>query len=216
MTHDPSHGAVDELLAWYANGTLSGDERASVERHVAGCVACQQELGVLREVAEAATALAAAVPAIPEALGTAFARIDEWERSKVPSGMERLVAFFRSLASPPALPRWVFVAQFALILLLGGLLLVPRSPEPAYTTLSGGDGPAGGTRLTVIFQPAATAEAIRQTLRAVGGNVVAGPSAAGVYVVELATPVEKAADVETVIDTLRGSTAVITFVERQP
>src|SRR5262245_58576307 len=45
---DPEHRGANELLPWFVNGSLSGLERARVERHVGECVACSQEADSLR------------------------------------------------------------------------------------------------------------------------------------------------------------------------
>jgi anti-sigma factor RsiW len=47
---DPAHSEVADLLPWYANGTLEDDERARVERHLADCIGCKQELLELRKM----------------------------------------------------------------------------------------------------------------------------------------------------------------------
>jgi len=60
------HREIAELLPWYANGTLSADERARVERHLQRCAGCRRELEELeglkaaltQETEEAVTALA--------------------------------------------------------------------------------------------------------------------------------------------------------------
>ncbi|HHQ42366.1 MAG TPA: zf-HC2 domain-containing protein, partial [Chromatiales bacterium] len=37
-----------ELLPWLANGTLEGEERERVQRHVEGCARCRAELEFLQ------------------------------------------------------------------------------------------------------------------------------------------------------------------------
>jgi hypothetical protein len=214
MNGQTSHAEVDELLPWYANGTLVSDEREAVERHLDQCVRCQGELKLLREIASTATEAVATVPAVPDRLGETFARIDHWEQSKAPNVSSRIAAFFDALLHPPSPVRWALAAQFAVILALGGVMLL-RPPAADFATLSGGStGATAGSRLTVTFQPTATADAIRAALRAVDANVVSGPSAAGVYVVEV--PTIDTAAVDTAIGTLRANSPVINFVERQP
>jgi len=121
----------------------------------------------------------------------------------------------RAASSAPATVRWALAAQLALILALGGTLMLSRLQAPDYTTLSGGTGDVTGARLTVLFEPAATAERIQQVLATVGGSIVSGPSAAGVYVVALPLSAEAAA-VDARIEALREQTGVIRFVEREP
>lgn len=47
----PVNDTVKEWLGAYLDGELSGDRRAWVEEHLAGCAECQQELTELRELA---------------------------------------------------------------------------------------------------------------------------------------------------------------------
>jgi hypothetical protein len=67
-----------------------------------------------------------------------------------------------------------------------------------------------------MFQPTVTEAGLREALLGVEGRVVSGPTALGVYVVQLpAEPADEAA-VDAAIDALRGRTEVIRFVEREP
>lgn len=210
------HGAVDELLPWYANGTLEGDERARVERHLAECEACRTEIAFLRGVGDAASEIVTATPAVPDALGKTLARIDEWEQTRRPSLAARMRAFAADLFEMPAMPRLVLLTQAALILVLGTMLVLSRPQQPAFTTLSGGNGAPSAPRLTVVFEAAATEASIRQALHQVGGTLVSGPSAAGVYVVALPKAGDDARAVDAAIAALRENRSVIQFVELEP
>src|SRR5690348_8519964 len=46
----PEHLCAADLLPWYVNGTLHPAEFAQVERHVATCIACKQDLAALSEL----------------------------------------------------------------------------------------------------------------------------------------------------------------------
>ena len=72
MTHP------EELLAGYVDGTLSAQERAAVEAHVAGCARCSREVGLatsaltaLRSLEEVTAPEDIGSPAIQEAEGRA-------------------------------------------------------------------------------------------------------------------------------------------------
>lgn len=215
MTADPLHREIDELLPWYANGTLDADEHARVERHLAECDACRRELTLLREIGDTASTIVRAAPPVPDALGQTFARIEEWERSRQPSLAARLRGLAGSLFDVPRLPRLVLAGQSALILVLGAALVLSRPDESAFTALSG-DAGAPGTRLTVIFEPDATEESMRQALRAVDGALVSGPTANGTYVVSLRAADPGAPAVDAAIAALRRNSSVIRFVELEP
>ena len=47
---DPAHQAAEELLPWFVNGTLDGDDLALVEQHLGECARCQHEIDSLREL----------------------------------------------------------------------------------------------------------------------------------------------------------------------
>ena len=212
------HDAVNEILPWYANGTASAKERGMVDEHLKTCSECRNELAFLQDVRVAAAEIADATPTVSESLGKTLAAIDEWETNKVPTGMKRLAAFFDALFNPqPGLARAALAVQFALILVLGGLLVFSRPQDTSFTTLSGGAASVGGgARLTLIFEPTATEAIMRMALLDLGGTVVSGPSALGVYVIELPSPPTDAAAVDAAIEKLRRNAAVVRFVERQP
>jgi anti-sigma factor RsiW len=51
---DPAHQEAAELLPWLVNDTLNRAEQVKVERHVAQCIACKQEVAHLRTLQAAA------------------------------------------------------------------------------------------------------------------------------------------------------------------
>ena len=106
----PAHDRVRELLGEYVLGQLTPAERRDVERHVAGCAGCTEELRELTLVVEG---LARA----PEAV-------------ELPPGLKARV--MRELAPPVLGSRFsvrVLVAAAALIVVLGGFLFVSIQRE---------------------------------------------------------------------------------------
>jgi anti-sigma factor RsiW len=216
MSIESSHESVYQLLPWYANATLSPEEQTIVEEHLKTCGQCEGELHWLQEVSMAMADLAEEAPPVSTSFARTLAAIDDWEKSKSPAPRNRLAAWFDAIWNPSVpLARIVFAAQLALILLLGVFWLVPRQRDQSYTTLSGSETPSGGARLTVSFSPEATVEIMGQIIRDVGGTIVSGPSASGIYVVELPISPDKDAEVQSSIDKLRINKEV-RFVERQP
>jgi hypothetical protein len=212
-----THLSQDALIAWRDHPTE--ETRAQVTEHLAECAECAAVYAEVIRTQAVAASPARFNPAGFTAIGLAVGM-----RAHSPSLASRLrrlssdvaTTIWEALFRSPVQTRLVLVGQFALILVLGGLLLVARRQEPSYATLSGGDRTTGGARLTVTFQPTATADAIRGTLREVGGTIVSGPSAAGIYVVEV--PQAPGADAGTgaAIEKLRRNASVISFAERQP
>lgn len=68
-----------ELLPWYANGTLTAEERTRVEAHLARCARCQRELRELQHIKEL---VALSIERVPEPSEDLFARTIERIRAK--------------------------------------------------------------------------------------------------------------------------------------
>ena len=217
MTRESSHDTVNELLPWYANHTLSREDCVVVEEHLARCTDCTQELQHLFEVGAAMKSVDETNPA-----RTSFARtlaaIEDWENSKPRGAWPRAAAWFQTLWTPSVpMARAVFATQLGIILILAGIFLYPRLMEKPYTTLSGtGTQGQGGVRLDITFEPNTTEETMRKVLLDSGCNFVSGPSALGVYVVELTGRSEGDPRVDTEIARLRSKTGVVHFAERHP
>lgn len=214
------------LLPWFAANALDADEARTVEAHVQASPELQQELAELQVLQQAVSDVADSEPAFrPELINDALRQIDEYEatrpapasaRVSSPGLLTKAVEWLRETlvdgwVRAPAGARLAMVAQFALILVLGGVLLTPTGPgtssDPVYTTAAGkpGDGPAeaAGTALIIDFQPTVTEQRISELLADVGGEIVAGPSAQGRYTIRVAA--ESGADIEQVLGTLRSN-----------
>jgi len=184
----------EELLPWYANGTLAPEEHERVERHLARCARCREELEVLRAMRREIKTLDAA-PAPGDVVRARVLR-----------------------AAPGARrPAWMPVALAAsvAVIALQAALLVSlwRPAEPRYAPL--GASPARVT-LQVRFAPDATEREMRALLRAVNGTIVDGPGALGVYRIRLeGVEPDERERVRAAIATLRAA-APVTHVEREP
>ncbi|HEX7439688.1 MAG TPA: hypothetical protein VF319_06270, partial [Caldimonas sp.] len=83
--------------------------------------------------------------------------------------------------------RWALGTQFAAILLLAGLLVVPLKPTEPYHAL-GTVGRTGSGNLVVRFRPDATERDIRSALQTADARLVGGPTATDAYL--LSVPAE--------------------------
>jgi hypothetical protein len=84
------------------------------------------------------------------------------------------------------------------------------SEDAGFTTASGGAADATvGPRLSVVFQPSVTLGQMQSLLEASGAQIVAGPSGQGAYTLGLGDMDD--AEVERLLETLRGNTAVVRF-----
>jgi len=216
MTRDLSHTTANELLPWYANNTLSSPDRDLVERHLSGCAICRQELESLRVISNVIAENAEDLPPVrASSLSRTLAAIDEFEGTKA-SASPFWNRWFANIWTPSVpVARFALAAQFALIVALGTFLLI-GGRDRSFTTLSGPSGSETGVRLTVAFEPGATEEAMRRVLLESGARIVSGPSALGIYIVELTGKTEEDVAVTATIDRLRNSPGVIRFVELEP
>jgi len=185
----------EELLPWYANDTLAGEERERVERHLAGCAHCRAELALLHAMRREVKALDAAPGELVRAQ-----LLKEARRSRLKRGRWMPAALAASLA--------VVVIQAAVL-----LSLLPR--HESYGPLGARTAP--GVIVQVRFAPDATEREMRDVLSAVNGSIVEGPGALGVYRVRLAAiPSGDRERIAAAIETLRAAAPVVTHVEREP
>lgn len=190
---DPAaHKVADALLPWFANGTLEGEERAFVERHLAECPRCRQEVDWLRKLYAACVA-GEASPEAPAVFGKLRRRL-EAPRSRSSSLLSRRASW----------SRWVMAAQLALIVALSALWVHDTDREPAYRTLGALPvvaPPAGA--LVVVFDPSTSEAEMRRVMREADARVVDGPTRSNAYV--LAVPAGRR---EQAIETLKSERAV--------
>jgi len=175
-----AHKVADALLPWLVNETLEGDELAFVRRHLDECPDCRQEVEWLRELHAACIA--------GEAMPGASAAFRNLRRAlEAPSeGRDSIARLRRPLGRTRRWWQWALAAEFAVILVLGGLLLTGTDGPALYRTLGAGDTgkPATGS-LVVVFDPATSQAEVRRILRSAGARIVDGPTQANAYVLEV-------------------------------
>ncbi|HKV10239.1 MAG TPA: zf-HC2 domain-containing protein [Thermoanaerobaculia bacterium] len=186
-----THQRMWDLLPWYANGTLPGEERRAVEDHLAACSRCREEVALCRATREALTEAGEIAPSPhPVQLARLLTRVDELESGQG-RGRRPFLASLKALLVPTSPMRALLAFQIAVTALLVGLLLwQQRQPEtlPLYRTLSTPEASRGNAaRVRVLFAETATEKEIREILLRVHGEIVAGPSAFGTYTVEIPT-----------------------------
>jgi hypothetical protein len=134
------HQEAWELLPWYVNGTLTGDERRAVDEHLERCPLCRGELAANEELALAVRRAAEPPPAADDRLGSLLARLDAageveddesgeavWDEAGdarpggLPAGRPPFAAPAPSHPPPSHLPpavRWALALQAAAVLAL--------------------------------------------------------------------------------------------------
>jgi anti-sigma factor RsiW len=161
---------IEALLPFYVNGTLRGDERASVE------AALDDDARLRDEV---------------EALGHIRQSMRDIDMGHTPGefGLARLMRDIDRAAparqpvvrSRPALLPWGLAAAAAIALVAVGLGRFGFEESAPYTQASGG---ADETFLTLAFQPEASQAQVSDLLLEYGLVIVDGPSAIGLYRVD--------------------------------
>lgn len=191
-----AHEEMERLLPWLANGTLAGGERDRVERHLAACPACREELAREQALAAALCEAGEIAPSPhPAQLARLLGRLDEPAAAEpAPARPRPFARRLRRLAAGTPVPvRWALAAQLALVALL--LATGDWRPEPpagsqpaaTFQTLSDpvAPGAASGLRLRVMFAEETSERELRALLHTIRGRLVDGPSPLGVYTLEV-------------------------------
>jgi anti-sigma-K factor RskA len=199
-----AHRDIQQMLPWYANGTLDIDDAERVRLHLIECVACRAELATQRAVLDAV----AHMPTREDARETDHAwhrmrdRLDVVRHTRTTRFDWRRVRAGWHGAAPWL--RVALAAQCAAVAVLVALLLQPATRQPEFTTLSATPAPmASRDTLLVVFDPRITDAQMRDLLGANHARIVDGPNATGAWLV--AAPPGQA---EPVRNALRASAGV--------
>lgn len=185
--------AVEKLLPFHVTGKLDAEDRERVERGLQADESLRAErefLEVLRDGVREATD-------VPDLGELGLARLRRSVRQ------ERRRAFVSRNVRP------ALALAAGLILVLQTVLLLQPADDGAR--LVG----AAGADLQVTFAPDATEGELRELLQSVDAQIVDGPSAAGLYRLELDPSPEDEADWARVLETLGGRPDLVTYVERE-
>ncbi len=214
MNHQQTLPCPDEILAaipWYPS-ELDESTRGEVESHAAQCSACREEIAFVHDGAPVEVDL--------ENRDRVYAKL--LERIEKHEGSSPRVA-----PLPKVEPRrrdlrmsWplALAASLALAVVSGSLGVAgsqwfEATPAPVYESASAAETTPAAVdlpALEVVFRADARAEAIHSALRAIGGQIVSGPTQLGVYRVQLAAD----ADLNAAARMLRGEElGVATFAE---
>jgi len=177
---------VLEAIPWYPDG-LSATQRGALEAHAAGCADCRRELAFLQGVPEETPAETPEAERVWARVLERIAAEDERHPATLAAPATRARRFETDAAR-----RLALAASLALALGLGALatlagLRLAGGAEPVYRTATAPlpEVSAAGPTLDVVFRKDAGAGQIETRLREIGGSVVAGPSALGVYRIAL-------------------------------
>lgn len=210
----------EELLPWYATGTLDPEETRSVEAHLASSPDARQELARFQVLHAVVQDTSGEPEWNPGLVNDALQRIDVYERERAGGAATArggLAAWLRRTFVPtweatPSLARAALVAQLALLLAVGAALLVPGE-RGGYQTV-GGSQASDHARLSVGFAAQATEPQLRALLRELDATLVGGPSALGLYTVELEAEPDDDAAIEAALARLRETPHVVRYAEK--
>jgi anti-sigma factor RsiW len=184
------------LIPWVVNGRASEVEQRAVLAHAETCAECREELQRHRALHNQMRGTDDVIAAPNASWQKLLTQIDA---QPIPEASEA-----RRIKRP-----WLIAAlwlQFVAVAALASALFTSvRQPE--YKTLSTPTPEVTDPRaaVRVVFAPDASVNKVNELVRQVEGNIIAGPSEAGVYT--LSAPKEK--DVQRIIVTLRAHPEVL-------
>lgn len=164
----------EELLPWYANGTLKGEDRAWVEAYLEQHPEARSELDWYRSLQRRVHENA---PAVPATIGLARTmRLIQGDR---PTLAERITAFFGNFAMRPAFA----MATLAVVAVQGGVILslLGEVREEEQIRALNATRVEEGPMLKVSFAPEAREADIRMLMVQVRGELAGGPGQLGDY-----------------------------------
>ena len=170
------HDAVQQLLPWHVNGTLSAEETVRVEAHLAECEECRHDLACERELAREVALLPLDVDESWQAMTM---RLPEQIAN---DDGPRLPRFSRSGPVGWAVGGALAASVVFAVAIIG--LQQPLAPSQTFHTLGSTGGAASG-QVIVLFRPDTTEQQMRTLLAAQRASVVDGPTAAGAYVLRV-------------------------------
>jgi hypothetical protein len=171
----------DELLPWYVNGTLSADDRAWVDTHVAAHPQARAELNWMMALQ---TSVRSTASDIPDTIG--LAKTMKRIRAGRPTLGERLGSFLGLLTYPLGMRPAAAFAALAIVVVQGGMIVhLLDSTHEDETDLRALRATTTDQQpmLKLNFKPDAKESDIRLLLVSVQGQLAGGPGQLGDYYV---------------------------------
>ncbi|WP_421863406.1 hypothetical protein [Motiliproteus sp.] len=217
---------MEQLLAWYANGTLEEAERREVEAWLENNPNAQLQLAEYEFMQQSVAEVGTEEPVFNTEAGfeNLMARIDSEEAanetveprtgSSLFAGLQNWFTDTLNWNQTPAFARVAVVSQFGVVIALGAVLLLPSDAEDGYQVLSGSPPAvvAAGPRATIGFNLDISLAEMQKLLREQQVVIVGGPSAIGTYQIEL----PRDDQVEARLAALKANPAVIYLQRNAP
>jgi hypothetical protein len=209
--------ALEDLLPWYAAGTLNVSDTLLVEAALKSDPDFARRLDIAREEM-GETVLANQMSGAPssKALNTLMASLEK-EPSRKPSLTTHVFDFGGRLADwfQPKTLAWATVAGAFVIMVQAGVMSnFMGTSGQVYETASKSQPITvqTGTILLVGFAPDATIAQITSVLGELKASIVEGPKPGGMYRVKLSDVALSKADSERIVALWRTKTGVVRFV----
>jgi anti-sigma-K factor RskA len=210
---DDERREVEELLPWYAAGTLSRAEVQRVEHAIANDSQLARAYQSVREELDGTVDLNEALGAPSKgAMEKLFANIDSDPARRLvhaPGIGERVSMFFASL-SPRTLVWTASAAALAIVVEAGVIAdaLMNRPTNEFQTASSPGAATAEGVFAIVQFAPDASLAAVTELLAANSASIASGPSAGNLYRIRLGSAALPKEEVDKIIARLQQNQAI--------
>ncbi|NVM75650.1 anti-sigma factor RsiW [Duganella sp. SG902] len=181
---DTEHQALQDLLPWYASGSLGEAEALRVQEHLQGCAACREDLSWQRKLLVTEGPLPSGLD--PErALARLMPQLDAVPQQPA-ARVNRAtpLARLRAWLGDTGWQGWAIAAQLGVIAVLA-VQLLPHGGEapPAYQAL--GRGAASTPDVLVVFKADARLQDVQQLLQASGAQIIGGPTVTGAYMLDV-------------------------------
>jgi len=186
------------LLPWYVNNSLSLEDKNAFELHMAECGECEHQV-LLEKKVQSTVAHQTRVPNTSSTValnrlfsGIEFDESNSVENNKSAVNTKQKKRFYSAMSNYWL--KWIIGAQWAAIMVVCGVFFVNKEPsqnsgqlEPAYRTLSANTDAHNvkAARFRVLFSKDAAEGDIRQLLHSIHGDIIAGPTANGVYSIDV-------------------------------
>ncbi len=170
------HRSVDELLPWYVNKTLDDRERARVERHIATCASCQENVRLWSQV-QSAVRDRSPVPFVPEPNADALLKSIDGEEHRRSPGNARLL--YGVAAS-------VLIMVAVAVTLMTRDRVTPETPAQFETVISESAEDSVRYIIELRFDEKATPEQRREILDGLGDVTIDTPLETEVLTLHLA------------------------------
>lgn len=204
-----SCAAIDQLIPWFVNGTLSTLENARVSRHLQDCHTCQQALTLSEMIHASATDTHSGANTqglSMRSFDELATRVDQYETTITPATptTDNLPRFRRDFFIRHHIPQRVITGMAICVVLFISVLFAPESDfsnqmlganqSPIYQTLTDTPGTALPPDSTtdnayryyrVLFQKDTPQHRVDTLIQGINATVISGPTPRGVYTLRL-------------------------------